>query len=420
MTPTRFLRRLAVVAGGLLVASTAISSAHAQTGGTPSQLLDVDVTAEVVGSAPFSVSATDVAEDDDGLLRHGVVVTWNDPQDAILGDERFTHHVSAEDGEGDLVISGRGCGASWAEVEQDVLFPCTLDLQAFPVARGESHEYPVWIHPEVGPLTLQPGTYVVEQVVSWYRPNAEDQQQQATIRVTYEVSEAPPTFDISVAATIVEAGAPVSVISTPVTLADGRYSHGVRVTWRGTGTVMLDDARFGHQVTAVDGSGDLVTAGRGCAPNWSEGEDEVFIVCTADLQLIELDPGETHQYPVTITPSIGPKQLEPGTYVVDEPISWQPQTGTGGQFTVRLTYTVTEADETPDGVLSPEPSVSGISLASWSGGPASSLPAAKSYWTTVDGSLVPYIPGAPAFLNARFLAVFPQLIPAGTLFIVIR
>ena len=122
---------------------------------------------------------------------------------------------------------------------------------------------------------------------------------------------------------------------------------------------------------------------------------------------------------MTITPSIGPKQLEPGTYIVDEPIAWQPASGTGGQFTIRLTYTVTAADGTP-GVFTPALSASGISIASWSGGPASELPEAKSYWTTVDGALVPYVPGAPAFVNARFSSLFPQQIPAGTLFIVIR
>ncbi|MCA9849229.1 MAG: hypothetical protein KC461_01115, partial [Dehalococcoidia bacterium] len=197
MRPTRFLRHVAVAAGGLLAAAAVFSPADAQTGGA-APALNVDVTAEVLGSAPFSVSATDVTDGENGLLNHGVVVTWNDAQSAILGDARFTHHVSAEAGEGDLVVSGRGCGASWADVEQQVLFPCTLDLQAFPVSQGESHEYPVWIHPSVGPLTLQPGTYVVDQVVSWYRANAEDQAQQVTVRLTYEVSEAPPAFDISV------------------------------------------------------------------------------------------------------------------------------------------------------------------------------------------------------------------------------
>ena len=419
MRPTRFLRHVAVAAGGLLASAAVFSPADAQTGGA-SPALNVDVTAEVVGSAPFSVSATDVTEGDDGLLEHGVVVTWSDAQSAILGDARFTHHVSAEAGEGDLVISGRGCGASWAEAEQEVLFPCTLDLQAFPVSQGESHEYPVWIHPTVGPLALQPGTYVVEQVVSWYRADTEDQQQQATIRLTYDVSEAPRVFDISVAATVLGSGAPVSVLTTPVTMsADGRYSHGVRVTWNGTGTATLDDARFAHHVVAEDGPGDLVTTGRGCGASWNESSGEVVIICTADFQIIELKSGETHQYPVTITPSVGPRQLEPGTYIVDEPISWQPSSGTGGQFTVRLTYTVTEADG-PPGVFTPALSPTGVSIASWSGGPASGFPEAKSYWTTESGRLVPYVPGAPAFVNARFLSLFPQQVPAGTLFIVIR
>lgn len=428
MKPARLARGLAAVAaGGLLFTAAVVSQAGAQS--APGSDLDITVTAEVVDAdAPISVEATEVTMDAEGQPSHGVVVTWNDEDEAILGDERFTHHVTAESGEGDLVIAGRGCGASWAEAEEEVIFPCTLDLQAFPVEQGDSHEYPVTIHPQVGPLTLQPGTYEVDQVVTWWRPDAEDDQQQTTIRLTYQVTEAAETtpLDISVQASIATVGAPVSVVATDVTETDGLPSHGVRVTWNGDAAARLGDARFTHDVTAINGTGHLVTEGRGCGANWNDETGEVLHVCTADLQLIDLAPGESHEYPVRIVPEIGTLALEPGVYVVEETIGWEPVdgavadgTGAGGEFVVRLTYTVTEGTG-GGGVLTPEPEASGVSFASWSGGPASDLPPAESYWVAVEGQLVPYVPDAPAFLNARFMELYPDDIPAGTLFIVVR
>jgi hypothetical protein len=36
---------------------------------------------------------------------------------------------------------------------------------------------------------LEPGTYVVDQVINWWRPSAENAQQQFTVRLTYTVTE---------------------------------------------------------------------------------------------------------------------------------------------------------------------------------------------------------------------------------------
>ena len=124
--------------------------------------------------------------------------------------------------------------------------------------------------------------------------------------------------------------------------------HGVNVTWRGADAARLDDARF---VNRIEGeSGTLVTLGRGCGYSVDESTGELMFPCTADLQLIVLQPGETHEYPVSIPPKVGSVRLGPGTYVVDEVIHWyEPadfaaQPAAEGQFTVRLTYDVSKGD----------------------------------------------------------------------------
>lgn len=233
-----------------------------------------------------------------------------------------------------------------------------------------------------------------------------------------EADHTPPAFDIEVSATIVETGVPVTVATTPVTTnTEGQPSHGVRVTWNGATAATLDDARFTHHVT--DGEGDLVTAGRGCGADWNADSGEVVHFCTADLQIVNLAPGETHEYPVRIYRDVAPLALEPGTYVLDETIGWEPSAGgTRQEFTLRLTYTVEVAAEV--GTLTPEPAASGVTISSWSGGPADQLPAADSYWVTVNGSYIAYVPEAPAFVNARFLTLYADGIPAGTLMLVVR
>lgn len=417
-------RAVAVAAGAGLLAAALVGTAGAQQAPDQPRAFDVEVTASVLeAGAPVSVAATQPAAEATGLLAHGVRVTWNDALPAELGDERFTNHVAAEDGEGDLVIAGRGCGAQWSEAEQEVIHPCTLDLRIIPVQQGDTHEYPVWIHPQVGPLSLEAGTYVVDQVVHWWRPNAEDNQQQFTVRLTYEVTERPAPLDVSVEATVVETGAPVSVAATSVsTNAQGLPAHGVRVTWQGSTPATLDDARFTHDVTAQAGTGRLLTAGRGCSASFDSMDDQIVHVCQDDLLIIDLAQGETHEYPVVIYPQVDTASLAPGTYVVEETIGWRPTAGGERQeFTVRLTYTVTAGVPGQTGTLTPEPAASGASLATWSGGPVTQLPAAQSYWVTAEGEFLGYVPGAPSFVNARFLALFSNgHIPAGTTLVVIR
>ncbi len=413
----RAAKWLAMTLSGAILMSGLASPVGAQSAGGPA--FDISVTAEVVGvNAPADVGTTPVVTDDQGRPSHGVTVTWTDLAGAVLGDERFTNHVSAEDGDGDLVMAGRGCGADWAAQEAEVVHPCTLDYRVTPVSTGDTHEYPVRIYEEVGPLRLEAGTYIVNQVVNWWRPATEGIQNQFTIRLTYVVTERTTPVDLAVSAAIVGASVPVSVAVTQPVEESGAWAHDVRVTWNGAGSVMLDDARFSHHVTTA--AGDLITAGRGCAPNWNEASEEFFTACTADLQLIELTSGETHEYPVRAYTDFDPLRAGPSTYVVEERIGWEPTAGgTRQEFTVRLTFTVTETDSVP-GTFTPAPAASGVTLASWSGGTVDQFPAAESYWVTVQGSYVSYVPSAPAFVNQRFLALYPSGPPAGTIMLVVR
>jgi len=416
---TKVVGWLAMTLGGAILLSGLASPVRAQSTDEPTGALDISVTAEVLGAnAPVEVGTTPVVADEQGRPSHGVTVTWIDPANAVLGDERFTHHVSAQAGTGDLVLAGRGCGAGWSEQEAEVVHPCTMDYRVSPVANGDTHEYPVRIYEELGPLRLEAGTYIVNQVVNWWRPATEDAQNQFTIRLTYQVTERSAPVDLEVTVQVVEANAPVTVAVTPLGLDSIGWVHSVRVTWNGSGSVMLDDARFSHHVTTDDG--DLLTAGRGCSPNWSETMGEVFTACTADLQLIELSAGETHEYPVRVYTGFEALRAGPGTYIVEETIGWEPSNGGARQeFTVRLTYTVTEGESGP-GTFTPEPAASGVTLARWNGGSVAQLPAAASYWVTVQGSYVSYAPSAPTFVNQRFLALYPGGLPAGTIMLVVR
>src|SRR5690606_8350188 len=73
---------------------------------------------------------------------------------------------------------------------------------------------------------------------------------------------APAALDITMTATILESNAPASVTAVRGSFdGEGRYAHGVRVTWDDTAAAVLDDERFTHHVKAQGGSGgDLVLA----------------------------------------------------------------------------------------------------------------------------------------------------------------
>jgi hypothetical protein len=152
------------------------------------------VRVEAAGAgAPVSVEATGIREAEGGLLAHEVRVTWNGDGDAILDDARFTHHARGQGG-GDLVLAGRGCGADWDAERGEVTHPCTADLRVVRLAPGETHAYPVFVYPAVGPLRLdRTRTYVVEEVIRWWdasgsegpAPPEGDPAGQFTVRLTY-------------------------------------------------------------------------------------------------------------------------------------------------------------------------------------------------------------------------------------------
>ena len=137
---------------------------------------------------------------------------------------------------------------------------------------------------------------------------------------------------------------PVSATGSPIVETENGFEHEVRVVWQGDQTVRLDDTRFTHHIES-DG-GDLITIGRGCGANWDEDTEEVFLACTADLQLIFVEPGDGHAYRIAIPHEVGPLRLSPGTYVVEEKIHWWQQDEVAaeptkeGDFTIRLTYEV--------------------------------------------------------------------------------
>ena len=153
-------------------------------------------------------------------------------------------------------------------------------------------------------------------------------------------------FLLTVHAEVVEQDAPVEVAATAAGPGreDGWFEHEVRVTWRGEGPAGLDDARFVHRVEGEDG--DLITLGRGCGWSYDEQSEELVFPCTADLQLITIEPGQTHAYRVSLPSELESFRLRAGTYVVEEMIAWwqPPDLGAGpvaeGRFTVRLTYEV--------------------------------------------------------------------------------
>lgn len=155
-------------------------------------------------------------------------------------------------------------------------------------------------------------------------------------------------IDITVSAEIVEADVSASVEASEIETGDyGRLTHEVRLTWEGESPASFSDARFTHIVEG-DTDGALVTAGRGCDAQWDEERNDVLHMCNGDLRIVWLEPGDTHEYPVHIRTEVGPRELTPGTYVVDEPIRWahsdeamQPLAESEEQqFTVRLTYVV--------------------------------------------------------------------------------
>jgi hypothetical protein len=127
--------------------------------------LEVSVRAEVVeAGASGAVEATAIRRQNQVLV-HGVRVTWRGQEAVRLDDARFTHHVQGE--RGDLVTAGRGCGADWDAQAGRVTHICTADLRIVDLRPGGSYEYPIRVHPEVGPLRLAPGTYVVDEVIRW-------------------------------------------------------------------------------------------------------------------------------------------------------------------------------------------------------------------------------------------------------------
>jgi hypothetical protein len=96
----------------------------------------------------------------------------------------------------------------------------------------------------------------------------------------------------------------------------------------------------------------------------------------------------------------------------------------GATDTVQLTVLIEAAAES-SGTFTPQPAGPGIHLVLWSGGSIQSMldaaPGAVSFWVTSGGTFVGYLVGAPPFVNAPFLAVFPGGdVAANTTMLVLR
>ena len=154
-------------------------------------------------------------------------------------------------------------------------------------------------------------------------------------------------LEVQVQAMLLDSNATAKVETTDVEIPEaGRPSHKLRVTWLGS-----DERRF--EILPVNvhiegDNGDLVASNDLCAPSWSESESKVDHTCFTIAFYAVLEPGEAHDFGVSIHPEVGPLRLGPGKYVFDaELIHWAPADTPSGldpdsreQFTVRLTYTV--------------------------------------------------------------------------------
>ncbi|WP_370327506.1 cell wall-binding repeat-containing protein [Euzebya sp.] len=163
----------------------------------------ISATAELVdasGDVPFTVSATDPGiAYEGGTSTHLVQATGTDGT-IVLDDPRFSGVL--RDGDGQLVVTGRGCGPS-TEPDGEPTIACTDDFAYVEVEEGETTDFEVTLHTadeSVGDAPLLDGTYTLDQPVRWEAdatdptsgdPTAEASafdDGSATIRVTYTVT----------------------------------------------------------------------------------------------------------------------------------------------------------------------------------------------------------------------------------------
>ncbi len=161
----------------------------------------------------------------------------------------------------------------------------------------------------------------------------------ATAEITDATSTPPFTVDVDDPGVVIEGG-----------------SAAHDITFTGTdGTVALDDPRFSGVLPNTDGTGQMVVTGRGCGPNVDE-EGTAFIACQEDFLIVVVEEGEPTPTAVTVhtdDTQVGPTPLDPGTYVLEQPVRWDTGSTDGevafddGQATIRITYTVTSAGGAP-------------------------------------------------------------------------
>ncbi|MEE8599445.1 cell wall-binding repeat-containing protein [Euzebya tangerina] len=155
------------------------------------ELLALD--GQTPADAPYTVSVTRPDRFvEGGEARHDVIFTSSDG-DLLLDDPRFVGITQNRFGEGQLVTSGRGCGAQYDPERDEVVIPCTTDLRYVELTEDESASRLVRIQTDdaaVGPTPVLTGRYVLDQVVRWARPSTQGEPEFSEgdiVRITYEV-----------------------------------------------------------------------------------------------------------------------------------------------------------------------------------------------------------------------------------------
>jgi hypothetical protein len=169
-----------------------------------------------------------------------------------------------------------------------------------------------------------------------------------------------PDFRVTATAELVDVfgEAPFTVDATdPGPVFEGGTAEHL-VTLRATEDGVVDDLRFSGVLTTQEDEGQLVVTGPGCAPE-TDGSGEAFIVCTDDFRISDLETGEDVPFGIllhTDDAEIGPEQIVPGTYVLEQAVRWETSDEAtdpafdDGSATIRVTYTV----EVPTGTDTPE------------------------------------------------------------------
>lgn len=196
----------------------------------------------------------------------------------------------------------------------------------------------------------------------------------------------------------VTVGTPLGVVAPPGYANNNGLSH-IHLA------VHTDNNYFGDAVPLV---GDYAIEGQDLAPvsTFNAYQGVTFVSSNGASPTVQPTPTATPQ-PVVNTPTPTPTPTgTPTPTPTPTPTSTPPPTTSTGSA-----------------AFTPALPASGTVLTMWTGGTieqmAGSADGAASIFVTVNGQLIGYIPGAPAFVNKTFVSTYPGgVIPTGTLFLI--